>query len=246
MAHRGGWQTWGSAAAVLWAAVLAAWGASAWSGVGALSTAPGGARPGACAPGQVRAEYWTNLPAMSQLMQGVTLTNDSSVACSLPGSPSSVVLQGPTGAPLPAATLRGPSGRGTTRTDFLPYGVPDALSSAPVGLPRSGVSLEPGGRAALLFFGTTGAGLAEPDCMAARHGDELGLHFPGVGTVEASIPSSGVLAGGASFDNPDGSALFSCSPLALSPLLSWPHASRMVGPLEKIVSAWPQLYSAAP
>jgi hypothetical protein len=202
-----------------------------------------------CGAFQVSGQIWTNLPAMSQIMEGITLTNIASTPCHLPGFPTSLALEDASGSVVPPVALPNPSDTGTSDTDFFDSG----SASAPVtdmlpnfsSLPTSGLTLAPGSKAVIVMFGSMGLSVTQPGCLAAGAGDRLAVYYSAGQPTMASIPSSTNVSG-AGTNNPAGSALFSCSAFVLSPVVTWSRATRLVGPVSTVVTASPQLYAAAP
>jgi hypothetical protein len=202
-----------------------------------------------CGASQVIGQIWTNLPAMSQIMEGITLTDIGSTTCRLPGFPTSLALEDASGRLVPPIALPNPSDSATSDTDFFDSGsasapVTDMLASFS-SLPTSGVTLAPGSKAVIVMFGSIDPSGAQPGCLAAGARDRLAVYFSGGQPTVASIPSSTNVSGTGT-DNPAGSALFSCSAFVLSPVMTWSRATRLVGPISNVVTAFPQLYAAAP
>jgi hypothetical protein len=202
-----------------------------------------------CGASEVSGQMWTNLPAMSQIMEGITLTNTASTPCRLPGFPTSLALEDASGSVLPPIALPNPSDTATSDTDFFDSGsasapVTDMLASFS-SLPPSGVTLAPGSKAVIVMFGSIDPSGPRPGCLAAGARDRLAVYFSGGQPTVASVPSSTNVSGTGT-DNPAGSALFSCSAFVLSPVMTWSRATRLVGPISNVVTAFPQLYAAAP
>jgi hypothetical protein len=202
-----------------------------------------------CGASQVSGQVWTDLPAMSQIMEGITLTNVSSTVCHLPGFPTSLALEDASGTFVPPITLPNLSDTATSDTDFFDSGsasaqVTDMLPSFS-SLPASGVTLAPRSKAVIVMFGSMGLSVTQPGCLVAGAGDRLAIYFSSRQPTVASIPSITNVSG-AGTNNPAGSALFTCSAFVLSPVMTWTRATRLVGPISTVVTASPQLYAAAP
>ena len=61
--------------------------------------------------------------------------------------------------------------------------------------------------------------------------------------MTVAIPNSPTLTGPG---NPDGSVLFACSALVVSPVLTWSQAKSVVGPPSRMATVFPEGFGAAP
>lgn len=200
-----------------------------------------------CGASQVSGRFWIDPPGMSKTMEGITFTNASSMPCSLPGIPKAFVLEDEAGNAVPPVALSSlVVGTPISDTDFVDSAsVPAADLSANVSnLPTGGVTLAPGAKAVIAMFGLDAIlGPSQPGCLAAGSGDQLAVYLTADQATLVSIPSNLEWAGPG---NPAGSALFTCSALLVSPVLTWLKGKNVVGPPSSSATYFPQLYGAAP
>lgn len=206
-------------------------------------------RTSQCRADQLIAQVWTDLPALSHIMEGITFTSTSSTPCTLPEFPTSFALETASGSVIPPTALPEPSDTATSTTDFFDSGseaapVTDMLPSF-AGLPTTGVTLAPGSNTVIVLFGSNGFSATQSGCLAAAAGDQLAVSFSAGQATIATIPIS-TFASGPGTNNPAGSALFTCNAFVVSPTMGWSRATRLLGPLSSVISSSPQLYAAAP
>jgi len=211
-----------------------------------FSPTPATASSSRCGASQVTGQFWDDFPGMSKALEGITFTNISSTPCRLPGFPTALVLEDASGKVVPPVVLSNPSGTATSDTDFVDTGSASAPSdTSPFSkFQTGGVTVVPGAKAVIAMFGLDGIiELIQPGCLAAASGDQLAVYLTADQAMTVTIPSSPTLSGPG---NPDGSVLFTCSALVVSPVLTWSQAKSVVGPPSSLATVFPQGFGAAP
>lgn len=230
-----------------------------WAATGPISSRPGPTRSSTptshpaplsaaiCDAHQLKGRYWTNLPALSNIQEGITLSNTSSKMCRLPAFPKALVLHDAAGSVVPPTPLPSPSGTGTASTDYFDYGSPPTMSGT-AEFPRltmGGDMLTPGARAVILLDGSMGQDADQPGCLAGEAGDQLALFFTSRQATMVRLLNN-PRSSGSGTNNPSGSIFFTCSAFVVPPVLSWARATKMVGPLASYKFGFRPFYAAAP
>lgn len=207
-----------------------------------------------CSSKTLSVHYWTTMPAMTQGMSGLNVTNVGTSACQLPTFPSAIGVTDSGGVAVPAATMQNATGTGQTAVDFVNYGSASAPISANSAMPVPGgpIVLEPGETGVLLIstFLPVSNLNGQYGCLTAPTGGQLALSLDASDTLDAPIPATPVLI---SQIDADGSAFSTCATAVVFPFVTWQTAQSLVGPPTPVSAATgvlryadQSIYSSAP